>query len=410
MNIQSSRLTQKFLFLLGITILYLAIIAWLDFLQGPYWWDEKQFWQTSQTFSDSLLPSLADLRDYRELNTPLPFIIFGGLEYLFNGGIFAGRLLNLILSLTMVFIIGWPTKQKGARAILCLIGLFLCPYFLWLSGRLYTEMIACFWMLLGFVAYTRSRFLLSALAFILAIASRQYMVAFPAAIATYEAMVALAHGLRDRTFTWREQIRWIAPLIAALSLLGWFYLFQGLAPASAYEWRLAPEVQQSAFALEPGGAIHFLSFVGLYIVIPEFLLFQPLTKWQSIRPQWKRIGIIALSLLVFVVIFPPQEAAMGNVVKLANALPSRILQIALYYSLSLLACVRFAKFNLMGLIIFFNALIMMKAFPWDRYVLPMAVAFWYLKSIDWESKPITWAEIWRPGIAVASSIRTLRQK
>jgi hypothetical protein len=32
-------------------------------------------------------------------------------------------------------------------------------------------------------------------------------------------------------------------------------------------------------------------------------------------------------------------------------------------------------------VIVFNALITMKAIPWDRYVLPLAVAFWYLKSI-----------------------------
>lgn len=53
-----------------------------------------------------------------------------------------------------------------------------------------------------------------------------------------------------------------------------------------------------------------------------------------------------------------------------------------YYLLAFLACIRFAKPNLMAFLIFFNAAIMIKAHPWDRYVLPMVVAFWYLKSID----------------------------
>jgi len=31
----------------------------------------------------------------------------------------------------------------------------------------------------------------------------------------------------------------------------------------------------------------------------------------------------------------------------------------------------------------FNALIMIKAWPWDRYVLPLAIVFWYMKSINY---------------------------
>jgi hypothetical protein len=395
MAIHLSRPQQKFLLLIGITIIYLALVTWLDFLQGPYWWDERQFWQTSQSFSDSLFPSLAQLRDYKELNTPLPFVIFGGLEYLFQGGIFTGRLLNLILSLAMVFIIGWPTQQKGSRAILCLIGLFLCPYFLWLSGRLYTEMIACFWVILGFMAYSRSRHFLSALAFALAIASRQYMVAFPAAVATYEGFGALAKWSQTQDFHWRDQGRWLAPTIAALSLLGWFYLFGGLAPESAYGARPAPAVQRSLLAFAPGGAIHFLAFVGLYLVIPEFFLFHPRAHWHRLKQQWRRVAMIAVCLLLYVLIFPPQELASGNVVKLANSLPHGILSLGFYYLLALLACVRFFRPDLMGLIILFNAAIMMKAYPWDRYILPVAVVFWYLKSIQLDSQRIPLIGRWR---------------
>ena len=107
MNIQINHSKQKFLFVLSITAIYIVLMFWLDFLQGPYWYDEQTFWNTSLTFSDRLIPRIEDLRDYTELNTPLPFIIFGALEYLFDRGIFTGRLLNLILSLIIVFIIGY---------------------------------------------------------------------------------------------------------------------------------------------------------------------------------------------------------------------------------------------------------------------------------------------------------------
>ncbi len=99
MFLQLNRAQQKFLFLLAISALYIALVTWLDFLRGPYWHDEIIFWETSVSFSDQLLFSIDDLRDYKELNTPLPFIVFGAVEYLFGQGIAAGRLLNLMLSL-----------------------------------------------------------------------------------------------------------------------------------------------------------------------------------------------------------------------------------------------------------------------------------------------------------------------
>lgn len=381
MKLQSfSHSQQKAFFLCAITAIYLAIAAWLDFLRGPAIWDEAAFWQSSLTFSDSLLPSLSDLREYYSLNTPLPFMAFGLLEYLFGQGMAAGRLLNLILSLGIVATIGWPGKDRGGRALLCLLGLFLCPYFLFLSGRLYTEMIACTWVLLGFVAYVRDRPWVSCLAFVLAIASRQYMLAFPAAIATYEFLATANQYRLGQPVSLSQHQRWLAPAIASLSFLGWVALFGGLAPADAIAAK-SPDVQKSTLALTPGGAINFLAFVGAYIVIPEFLLFRPVAPLQALRHNWQRWLLIAAGLFVVCLVFPPLDTPYGNMGKVADLLPFYGLVMAMYYGLALLACLRFAKPDLLFWIVAFNALIMMKAIPWDRYVLPLAVAFWYLKSI-----------------------------
>lgn len=383
MKLQSfSHSQQKILFLCGITAIYLAIVAWLDFLQGPPWWDEVNFWKSSLIFSDSLLPSLSDLREYHSLNTPLPFMIFGFLEYLFNQGMVAGRWLNLILSLGIVAIIGWPSRQKGGRAIVCLIGLFLCPYFLFLSGRLYTEMITCTWVLLGFMAYVRNRHWASCLAFVLAISSRQYMLAFPMAIATYE-ILRLANQYRQgQPVSPLQHQRWLAPALASLSFLGWVALFDGLAPASAIVSH-APPVQKSTLDLTPGVAINFLSFVGAYIVIPEWLLFRPAAPLQALRNNRVKWLLIATGLLVVCLIFPPLDTPYGNMDKIAERLPFYGLELAMYYGLALITCLRFAKLDLLFWLVVFNALIMMKAIPWDRYTLPLVVAFWYLKSIHY---------------------------
>ena len=389
MKLQLNHSQQKFLFLLGITAIYTALIVSHNFLDGPKLGDEGHFWKTSLTFSDRLIPTIDSLRNYGELNTPLPFIIYGVLEYFFHQGIFAGRLLNLILSLSMVFIIGFPSRDKGTRAILCAIGLFVCPSFIRHGALLYTDLMACFWVLMGFVSYIRSRHLLSCIAFILAIASRQYMLAFPAAIAFYEFIVVFRNSKNLREFNLANQWRWIAPSIAALSIFGWIYLFQGLAPETAIEI-VAPVVQKNTWTLQAGGAINFLAFVGLYIVLPEFFLFSPVVKLQvmlkSLKQHQRKIILIAAGLLLFFLVFPPFLIGWGKLMQIVYLLPSDILKFALLYSLSLLTCLRFSQPNLMSLVVLFNTLIMLKAYPWEKYIMPLAVVFWYLKSVGLEQQ------------------------
>jgi hypothetical protein len=383
MKIQLNHSQQKFVFLLGITAIYTALVVWHNFLNGAQLGDEAHFWKTSLTFSDRLIPTIDDLRNYRELNTPLPFIMFGALEYLFHQGILAGRLLNLILSLSIVFIIGWPSRDKGARAILCAFGLFICPSFLRCGVLLYTDTIACFWVLIGFVSYVRNRHLLSSIAFILAIASRQYMLAFPAAIATYEFIVLLRNSKNLREFNLANQWRWIAPAIAALSIFGWIYLFQGLAPETATENALH-EVQQNTWTLQPGTVFNFFAFVGLYLVVPEFILFSPLTKLNTLKQHQRKIILIAASLSLLFLIFPPLLIGGGKLMQVVYLLPHDILKLSLLYSLSLLTCLRFSHPNLICLMVLFNSLIMVKGYPWEKYIMPLAVVFWYLKSLRLE--------------------------
>ena len=387
MNIRLNRSHQKFLFILLITAVYTVLVIQFEFLQEAKVKDEPRFWETILMFSDSLIPSVADLRNYQELNTPLPFIMFGMVEYLFNLDIFGARLFNLILSLIIAFIIGWPNRNKKESGILCTIGLLVCPYFLICGGRLYTDIIACFWVLLGFMAYIRDRHWLSSLAFILAIASRQYMLAFPAAIATYELIIALNHFRTSRKFDLSAQWRWIAPAIAAGTIFGWIYFFQGLAPSGAID-TLAPKIQQDTWLLKPNRIVYFLSFISIYMVIPEFFLFQPIAKIKSIKgylkQRWRRVVIIAGGLLLFCLVFPPILDSDGMFAGVVKLLRYEILQSTLFYVLALFACLRFFHPNLMFFCVAFNCIILMKAHYWSKYVLPLSIVFWYLKSLGLE--------------------------
>ncbi len=70
---------------------YAGIFVFFHSLKFPLWNDEGRFWPTSLSFSSKLIPTLHQLKNYDELSTPLPFVVFGVLEHLFHKGIAAGR-------------------------------------------------------------------------------------------------------------------------------------------------------------------------------------------------------------------------------------------------------------------------------------------------------------------------------
>jgi len=384
--IRSSR--QKILWLSVVTLLYIVSIVRFNFLQGPPMWDEIHFWQTSLLFSDSLIPSISDFKQYSELSTPLPFMIFGALEYFFHQGIFAGRLLSLTLFMVVAFIIGWPVKEKEGRSIRCLIGLCLCTSYLSLNGRLYTEMITCTFVLLGAASYAKNRHLLSALAFVAAIACRQYMVVFPAAIALCEFITVFKSSNRSTQapYSWSLHQRWSLPAIATVTLFGWIIFFGGLAAPATLLDESTPVVQQALWQIQPGGAVHGLAAVGGYIVIPELLLFSPVATFKKLLAPERKIAMIAAALLAYTIAFPPVFEGLGRLISIALILPHPLLGLILFYVLALLACIRFLEPSLMSFVVLFNTLIMTTVYPWDKYVLPLAVFFWYLKSLGLENK------------------------
>lgn len=366
---------KRLLFLIAIFIIYAILWVGYDGLAGPIKFDERDFWQTTvEDFSQGLFPDIETLRSYEELNTPLPFIFWGALEYLFDGGIAVGRASNFALSIVMTVIVGYPRRNNENASILAMIGLFLCPYYLWVSAHLYTDLIATFFVLLGFVFSLRGRHLFSGVLLILGIAARQYMLAFPLAIAGHEFFSAWRSGRR-------LSVRSLIPLIAAASIVGWIVLFGGLASSEALSNRLAPPVQQVFWALTPQSSLYFLAIVCVYYVIPEYLLFNRSSLLAVLRENYRRYSLIAAVLLVLFIAFPPTLVAGGSLIKVVELLPFYWLKFILIYGLALATSCRFSKIDLSFWIVLFNVLIMLKAFQWDRYVLPLVVILWYFRAV-----------------------------
>jgi hypothetical protein len=374
---------------------YAAVFFAADGLRFEPVRDEVHFWPTSLHFSHRALPDRAALQSYPDLITPLAFVLFGQIEFFFGAGIFGGRLLNLALSLCIVCAIGLPRSAGERGPMLAAAGLVLFPYFLGASVHLYTDIVAASFVLLGAIGFRAGRPLLSGLAFVLAISTRQYMVAFPVAFAALELL---------RSGSPRPTRSLLAQGLAAASLLGWLAFWGGWAPAPALE-RWAPSTA-SWSRLFPAHGLYFLACLGLYFVLPEALLFRR-RPWAGLRGTAKRSLLIAGALAMLFVAFPPLQnvdyaiASMGYFDRAARlALPDP-LRMTVFYAFALATCLRFASWGPGLALVLANALVMLKAnVGWDKYVLPLLVVLWYMKAVGWRfSAPAASADRRAPGQA-----------
>jgi hypothetical protein len=373
------QISQRLWFFLITGSIYLAIFLYCDQLRFPLVNDENLYWETSLQFSQSLIPSLSQLQSYSELSTPLSFIIFGILEHLWQGGVQVGRLLNLGLSFVIVCLIGTSKRDQGWGQVLAVGGLLLFPYYLRVSTLLYTDILAAFLVLTGFWLYKQERHILSSILFILAIASRQFAIAFPLAILLHEFSSSLRSGLKI-------QSRWLAPIVALSSMFGWVLLFRGLMPANSLVDRaeFVPEVQKHLWSISVNNGLYFLVFIGLYFVLLEALLFRE----RIISKYFAQPRAILVTWLVAVLffIFPPSEGH-GIFPSLLKWWPENLGDTAILYTLGLLACIRFCRINLAFWMLLTNTLVMTKAFPWDKYALPLLTILWYLKATNALDEP-----------------------
>ena len=239
-----SKSRSKLITISVILVLYVIIFILFEQLSFPIRKDETHFWPTSLKFSKDWVPSIDLLKNYDELSTPLSFIIFGTIEHLFHGGIFAGRLLNLILSFGILSIIVFISDGSDWKYLFSVIGVLIYPYFIACSTHLYTDVIAAFFALVGLSFYLKYLNLMSCVFFIMAISSRQYMLAFPLGILIYETL----NLIRAENTNLKKLIamRSLYQLVACLSIVVWV-LFWGKDPSLPR--RLKSEASRKCFHL-----------------------------------------------------------------------------------------------------------------------------------------------------------------
>jgi hypothetical protein len=366
--------TQRICFFGALAAVFLAVLVAFNFLRFPVRADELHFWPASVALFQDGFPTLSQLQSYNELSTPLPFLIFGGLEHIFHGGIVVGRVINVASSFAILLIIG-ALGNFSLRALLCAAGLLLCPYFVLVGTHLYTDPLAVLFGVAGVALYLRGRPWRSAACFIVGIACRQYIVAFPLAVFAHALLVQIRLGRFARSSAF------IAPAIAAVSLAGWYLFFGDFAPESALHAQ-----NLTAVSFFPEHGLYFLACIGLYFVVLECILFRSATA--LVAPGPAAVAIAAAVTILFLV-FPPIEninspvATMGYFDIAARFVLPTPARLALFCALAILAVLRLRPLSSGGLMLYANAAVLACAHvAWDKYALPMLAVLWLLKSAD----------------------------
>jgi len=345
-----------------IVCLYLIIFVYFNNLNFELAKDELHFWPTTLEFSKSYIPSLETLRNYNELNSPLPFYLFGIIEKTTNAGPQGGRLLNFIASFTMAILIA---VNKGLKPLISCFVLLLFPYFLGTSTYLYTDIICAFFVMTGYLAYKQNRPMISTALFICAIASRQYAVAFPVGILAY---TVIARGKNIPMI--------IAMIVAAISILPWMLLWGGFSPPVATAAQNL--ATSSLLRIFPDHSLYFMSCVGLYFVLPEYLINH---RFQLPRIMNKKmiLAVVIITGALFS-IFPPLRnvnydiPTMGYLDKISRIFLPDFFRMIAFFILAVFAALRFANHSPEAWLFWANTAIMLKAhIGWDKYILPLLV-------------------------------------
>ena len=359
----------RIVFVVCTVAIFLAVWLYTDGLDFPISKDEQHFWAATQTFAANWPPDVEQLRSYKEPMTPVSFLIWASLERATGSGISAGRSFNLVLCFVVLLIVGLR-RDRTRAAVLSGVGLFLYPYFLLMGMHLYTDIVSTFFVILAFCLPKRSW--PRALMFILAVSTRQYMVAFPAALIADELLRSWRRGEAGG-------LKRILPDAAAVvSVMLWFAFYGGLGPKPGLE--MWPRHVEGLRGITPELGLYFLTTMGVYFVLPEFVLFR---RWERARELLTmKSTVIAGALLALFVLFTPifEGLPQGFFGRLCDLLPPP-LRICIFFLFAWVAAVRFARISLSFWMVYLQLAIILTAWSaWEKYALPVVAVLWLLKA------------------------------
>ena len=387
--------SQKLYASIFVTLLYIIIYFTTgQFAKGLYQ-DEFHYLSTAVDFSSEPIPSISLLKNYNELNTPLPFIIGGWVIKIFGEDIKYLRMLTFAVSFLLVLIFIWGSPARSQRLYLALLGLILFPNYYLCSVYYYTDIFAMVFVLAGMCSYVKKAHWAGLLFFAMGICCRQYMIAFPVAIAAYELLKLFRKSSSVGEFIsfLITSSPWKYYTLSILSLAPWIILWKNVAPSAVMEDQFYDSNKVIHYNF--GFVMYSCVCLCIYYVLPELIFTRKIRLIVTYPRKYPRvfIGLVAI-ILTIVFFFPAKQAHnpyftwpyLGYVDHVLTTIGiTGIFKQLLFGILSLIALVRFfsSDISLAGCIVLFNIILLGKAqLSWDKYSLPMIMTLWFLCMFD----------------------------
>ncbi len=246
------------------------------------WGDEIRLYDSVINFGNGITLDL--ITHYRQMSTPLPFIIYAGWGHLFGFDLFTLRILSIIIALLtyMLFhIILFENLQNKKLAFIGTLFLVIHPYMVGLSIFVFTDMPAILFLLLGYYTLQNKKFYLSAFFIALSILCRQYILFFLPPMFIYYALqyreTKSIHGM-------------VASILPALPYFLLILLWGGTSPDN--EYRALYLNEQFSFHID----VFFLYVSLLFLYLLPFYFF----TLKSFFTQRRILGLsFVLSLLYY---------------------------------------------------------------------------------------------------------------
>jgi len=226
-------------------------------LERSFWGDESHYVETINYFGERF--SLDRLRDYEEMSTPLPFILYALWGRLFGFDLYILRLLSLLIALVTYLLFHrllFTATQKTWLSFWASVFLVVHPYMVGLSIFVYTDMPAMLCMITACLAVIRKKPFWLWLSLAGALLCRQYFVFFTLGVTIFYLIRWMA--LQNR----RESVFFLTSVLSHVPVLLLFWLWQGFTPVNGMKLLY----MDYAFTFHPSFLTLYISLLFIYMI------------------------------------------------------------------------------------------------------------------------------------------------
>lgn len=281
-----------------VIVLFLLVVLGFWGLNRGYWGDESHFVETIRTFSSSTF--FNSIKDYPEVTTPLPYLIYSWWGKLFGLNLPDLRLLTLIISASFFILIFHFFKaclKEEKSALILSVILLINPYMWGLSIFVFTDMITLLFIYLSLFMISKEKVGPGAVILGLAVLSRQYSVIFILAVWLFLLIRLIKEGERKKFFTFTGFS--ILSLIPYLLLI---LIWKGLSPPAGIN-KFIPD---TSLHWNTNTFITYVTFLAIYILPIIIIAGRELSKYKKLM-----LPALIVGLLIF--LFPVEASGVSRV-------------------------------------------------------------------------------------------------